>query len=94
MKRKGEDNVMSSSKEYESESKNHLLKTSAYTPIEAYSEEWVHEVNKIGVFVRAYPKPNTRKRQDLPSLSEQWKADWKARCKARRKLNVKGSSNR
>lgn len=44
-----------------------------YKPIEAYAEEWVHEEDKDGNFIRAYPKPGTRRRSDLPSLCEQWR---------------------
>jgi hypothetical protein len=50
-----------------------------HKPIEAYTEEWVHETDKHGRFVRAYPKVGTRKRQDLPSLAEQWRVDAKSR---------------
>ena len=65
-----------------------------YKPIEAHKEEWVHIEDKEGNFAKAYPKPETRRRQDLPSLSEQWRQEWKKRCEARRKLNEQGSSNR
>ena len=50
-----------------------------YEPIEAYYEEWEHIKDKNGTFIKAYPKPGTRRRQDLPSLSEQWRADAKSR---------------
>jgi len=52
-----------------------------YKPIEAYAEEWVHEQDKDGNFVRAYPKPGTRRRADLPSLAEQWRDDAKRKNK-------------
>jgi hypothetical protein len=44
-----------------------------YRSIEAYSEEWIHVSDKEGNFVSASPKQGTRRRQDLPSLSDQWK---------------------
>lgn len=50
-----------------------------YRAIEAYAEEWVHKEDKYGNFITAYPKPNTRRRSDLPSLAEQWRSDAKAR---------------
>ena len=50
-----------------------------YRAIEAYAEEWVHKEDKYGNFIMAYPKPNTRRRSDLPSLAEQWRTDAKAR---------------
>lgn len=63
---------------------------SVYKPIEAYSEEWVHVQDEAGKFIKAYPKPGTRKRQDLPSLAEQWREDWKKR----RKTNEQSPRNR
>lgn len=50
-----------------------------YHTIEAYAEEWVHEVDKDGMFTNAYPKKNTKRRQDLPSLADQWREDWRKR---------------
>jgi hypothetical protein len=54
-------------------------KRNVYKPVEAYKEDWIHEDDKHGNFIKAYPKPGTRRRQDLPSLSEQWREDAKAR---------------
>lgn len=60
-----------------------------YAPIEAYSEEWVHKMDDDGNFIEAYPKPNTRRRADLPSVSEQWREDAK-----RKYTNEQSTSNR
>ena len=50
-----------------------------YKSIEAYAEKWEHVVDKDGNFVRAFPVKGTRRRSDLPSLSEQWRDDIKKR---------------
>ena len=64
-----------------------------YKPIEAYTEEWVHVEDKDGNFVKAYPKPGTRKRSDLPPIATQWQQDYRARfCKD--KSNGKSTRNR
>lgn len=52
-----------------------------YKPIEAYTEEWVHNTDSEGNFVSAYPKPGTKVRSDLPPLAEQWRADAAKRFK-------------
>ena len=57
-----------------------------YKPIKAYEEEWVHVEDKQGNFVKAYPKPGTRKRADLPPIATQWQQDYKNRfCKDKSK---------
>ena len=61
-----------------------------YRAIEAYAEDWVHKEDKHGNFIEAYPKPNTRRRSDLPSLAEQWRTD----AKARRKKHDKSTRGR
>jgi hypothetical protein len=50
-----------------------------YKPVVAYVEEWVHLAYKEGNFIAAYPKEGTRRRQDLPSIAEQWRRDAEAR---------------
>ena len=68
-------------------------KLDVYKPVKAYYEEWVHEVDEKGNFVKAYPKPGTRKRADLPPIATQWQQDYRNRfCKD--KQDVKSSSNR
>ncbi len=64
-------------------------KLDVYASIEAHTEEWVHNVDKDGNYINAFPKPNTRRRQDLPSLAEQWREDAKRRSK-----HGKSTSNR
>lgn len=54
-------------------------KIDVYKPIEAYVEEWVHVADEEGNFIAAYPKEGTRKRQDLPSLAEQWRRSFAER---------------
>jgi hypothetical protein len=47
-----------------------------YTPIEAYSEKWKTVTKQNGYwedYVSSHPIPNTRKRNDLPSLASQWR---------------------
>ena len=50
-----------------------------HAPIEAYTETWMHESDKDGNFIRAYPVEGTRVRRDLPPLVNQWKHDWNRR---------------
>ena len=65
-----------------------------YAPIEAYYQEWEHITDKNGDFVTARPKPETRRRADMPSLAEQWRNDWAKRRQRMEKRNVQSSSNR
>ena len=68
-------------------------KIDLYKPVEAYYEEGVHEVDANGDFVKAYPKPDTRKRADLPPIATQWQQDYRNRfCKD--KQNGKSSSSK
>jgi len=60
-----------------------------YKPIESYQEEWIHEVDEDGMFVKAYPIEGTRVKRDLPPLVNQWKYDYK-----RRHGNGKSTSDR
>jgi len=70
-------------------------KFNVYAPIEAYTEEWVHESDpETGQFIRAYPKPNTKRRADLPSLSEQWRQDLKKRNKKHEQGTRRGRHSR
>jgi len=50
-----------------------------YEPIEAYAEEWEHVTDKYGRFIKAFPKPDTRSRKDLPTVAQQWKEDYRRR---------------
>jgi hypothetical protein len=65
-----------------------------YAPIESYYEEWVHITDDRGRFVSAHPKEGTRRRSDMPSLAEQWRADWARRSSKREKPHGKGTSHR
>ena len=65
-----------------------------YAPVEAYYQEWEHITDNNGDFVTARPKPETRRRADMPSLAEQWRNDWAKRRQRMEKRNVKSSSNR
>jgi len=46
-----------------------------YKPVVAYIEEWIHLADAEGKFISAHPKEGTRRRQDLPSIAEQWRRD-------------------
>ena len=51
-----------------------------YEPIEAYSEKWETITKKVGYwedYVSARPIPDTRKRNDLPPISSQWRESYK-----------------
>jgi hypothetical protein len=63
-----------------------------YAPIEAYTEQWVHEVDSGGKFIRAYPVPGTRQRSDLPSLSEQWREAARKKYNNGKSISRRGSS--
>ena len=52
-----------------------------YEPLENYSIKWIHQADKKGQYVSAYPCVEGRKRVDLPSISVQWKQDYKRRNK-------------
>lgn len=68
------------SKELNSFQKAHIEGSfDVYKPIEAYVEQWNSVYDESGSFVSASPIPNTKVRQDLPSLAEQWKSDFKSR---------------
>ena len=68
---------------------NHVLKQydltelqksgNIYEPMEAYSEEWVHHTDDKGNYIKAELIEDTRVRNDLPPLYQQWKTDWKNR---------------
>ena len=58
----------------------HLQKTvDVYEPIEAYVQKWTHVTDNEGNFVSASPVEGTKKRNDLPPLYLQWKADYRKR---------------
>ena len=65
-----------------------------YAPVEAYYQEWEHIEDNKGNFVTARPKPETRRRADMPSLAEQWRNDWSKRMQRMEKRNGESSSNR
>ena len=64
-----------------------------YKPVEAYAEDWEHITDKNNKFIRAYPKPGTRRRQDLPSIAEQWRVDAKSRQRVIRRLENESSAS-
>jgi len=60
--------------------KDHLDGTfDVYKPIEAYKQEWVHEIGDDGTFVCAYPIEDTKTRMDLPPIVNQWKHNYNRR---------------
>jgi hypothetical protein len=52
-----------------------------YAPVKSFKEQWKTIFDKNGMYVSAYPVPNTRVSLDLPPISVQWQQAYRKKLK-------------